>query len=184
MQEFLFILLLAVGLGMDAFSVAISAGAISPKFSWDSVFRLSLSFGLFQFFMPIAGWYTGQTIHTMISRYDHWVAFGLLAYVGGKMIWEGLREESMEYIDPTRGMTLLILSIATSIDALAVGLSLAFLNVPILFPSVVIGMVAFAMTGCGMYFGKQIAKYVGRKVEILGGLILLGIGLKILIEHL
>ena len=116
------ILLLAVALGVDAFSVAIGIGASNNKKSWMPVLRLSLSFGFFQSAMPVAGWFAGVTVVDIIADYDHWSAFGLLAFIGGKMIWEGCEEESeMEKDDQTRGWPLLMLSIATSIDALAVG---------------------------------------------------------------
>lgn len=179
------ILLLAVALGVDAFSVAIGIGASNNKKSWMPVLRLSLSFGFFQSAMPVAGWFAGVTVVDIIADYDHWIAFGLLAFIGGKMIWEGCEEESeMEKDDQTRGWPLLMLSIATSIDALAVGFSLSLLKASILFPSVVIGVVCFCMTAVGMIFGKVLAKLFGRKVEIFGGLVLIAIGAKILFDHL
>lgn len=179
------IFLLAVGLGLDAFSVAIAIGAANQRKTWAPVLRLSLAFGLFQFFMPLAGWLAGSTVVERIARYDHWVAFGLLAAIGGKMIWEGLeKEEATEKPDQTRGWPLLLLSLATSIDALAVGFSFSLLNIPICFPATVIGAVCFLMTAAGMIFGKTLAKLFGKKVEILGGLVLIGIGVKILIEHM
>jgi manganese efflux pump family protein len=179
------ILIIAIGLGMDAFSVAIGAGAVSRTVSLGSVFRLSFHFGMFQTLMPVAGWYAGMTVADIISGYDHWVAFGLLAYVGGKMIVESFsRNEKNFRTDPTKGWTLVILSVATSIDALAVGLSFSFLKVPILYPSIIIGMVAFGMTMVGMLCGKKLGKMMGRKVEMIGGIILVGIGVRILVEHL
>jgi len=186
MMSFWPILLVAVALGMDAFSVAIGIGAVSRRVSPAPVFRLAASFGLFQFFMPIAGWLGGMTIAAYIDSFDHWLAFALLLYVGGKMIHESLRgEEAPEPAnDPTRGLTLLMLSVATSIDALAVGLSLALLKTPILYPSIIIGIVAFLMTALGMIFGERLGRMFGKRVEVAGGLILIGIGLKILWDHL
>lgn len=179
------IFLLAVGLGVDAFSVAIGIGAANKKNSWGPVLRLSLAFGLFQFVMPLAGWLAGSTVVDMIQNFDHWIAFALLALVGGKMIREGLEKESdEERADQTSGWPLLLLSIATSIDALAVGLSFSLLKTPILFPAAIIGVVCFIMTAVGMIFGKGLARIFGKKVEILGGLVLIGIGIKILIEHI
>lgn len=184
-MNFISILIIAVGLGMDAFSVAISVGSTSRVFSFTPVFRLSFCFGLFQVLMPIAGWYAGMTVANVIAEYDHWIAFGLLAFVGGKMIKESFsEEEKVHAVDPTKGATLIILSVATSIDALAVGLSFAFLNIPIVYPSIIIGIVAFLMTAAGMFFGERLVKIVGKRVEILGGVILIGIGAKILIEHM
>jgi manganese efflux pump family protein len=179
------IFLLAVALGVDAFSVAIGIGAANSRKSWVPVWRLSLAFGIFQFVMPFVGWFAGSTVVSMIAGFDHWIAFGLLAIVGGKMIWEGFEKESdAEKADQTRGWPLLLLSIATSIDALAVGFSFSVLKTPILFPAVVIGIVCFCMTAFGMIFGKVLAKVFGKKVEIFGGLVLIAIGVKILMEHI
>ncbi|HPC85979.1 MAG TPA: manganese efflux pump MntP family protein [Smithellaceae bacterium] len=179
------ILLLAVGLGVDAFSVAIGIGSTHHKKSWPPVLRLSFAFGLFQFLMPLIGWLAGSTVVGLIQSFDHWVAFALLAVVGGKMIWEGFEAESdEEKEDRTRGWPLFLLSIATSIDALAVGFSFSLLRMPIVFPAAMIGLVCFLMTAAGMLFGKTLASLFGKKVEILGGLVLIGIGVKILIEHM
>ncbi len=186
-MSFLSILIIAVGLGMDAFSVAIGIGAVRGRVSPGPVLRLSISFGAFQFFMPILGWLAGSTVVERISAYDHWVAFGLLLFVGARMIHESLAGEGRERRDredPTRGWTLLMLSLATSIDALAVGMTMALLKTPILYPSAIIGVVAFAMTMAGMLAGRRLASLFGRKVELLGGLILIGIGIHILIEHM
>jgi putative Mn2+ efflux pump MntP len=185
-MSFLSILFIAVGLGMDAFTVAIAAGVVTKRLSPGPVFRLSFHFGLFQFLMPIIGWAAGRTVSEYIVAYDHWVAFLLLSFIGGKMIWDSSSDgnENLFDGDPTKGYMLILLSIATSIDALAVGLSLAFLNVTILYPSIIIGIVASLMTIIGMMFGGRLGKIVGKKVGILGGVILIGIGIKILIEHL
>jgi manganese efflux pump family protein len=175
---------IAVGLGIDAFSVAIGIGATNNKKSWAPVLRLAASFGIFQFAMPVAGWLAGLTVVEIIASFDHWIAFALLALVGGKMIWEGFEKENDEdKVDQTRGWPLLMLSIATSIDALAIGFSFSVLKSPILFPAVIIGIVCFLMTVTGMVFGKVLAKRFGKKVEIFGGLVLIAIGVKILIDH-
>jgi manganese efflux pump family protein len=183
-MSLLTIFILAIGLGVDAFSVAIGIGATNDKKSWSPVFRLAGAFGVFQFVMPIAGWLAGLTVVEIIAAFDHWIAFALLALVGGKMIAEGLGQESdEEKADQTRGWPLLMLSIATSIDALAVGFSFSVLKNPILLPAVIIGIVCFLMTVTGMIFGKVLAKIFGRKVEIFGGLVLIAIGIKILVDH-
>jgi putative Mn2+ efflux pump MntP len=183
-MDLITIFILAIGLGIDAFSVAIGIGSANTKRSWSPMLRLAAAFGLFQFAMPIAGWLAGQTVVDIISDYDHWIAFALLAYVGGKMVWEGFENENdEEKADQTRGLPLLLLSIATSIDALAVGFSFSILKVPILFPATIIGIVCFLMTAIGMLFGKVLAKIFGKKVEIFGGIVLIGIGIKILIDH-
>lgn len=184
-MSFSSILIIAIGLGMDAFSVAIGVGATSRILSACSVFRLSFSFGLFQVIMPIAGWLAGMSVANIIADYDHWVAFILLAFVGGKMIVESFNEETEVHVtDPTKGIVLLMLSVATSIDALAVGLSFAFLKIPVFYPSIIIGIVAFFMTMVGMLFGEKLGNVIGKRVELLGGLILIGIGVKILIDHM
>lgn len=184
-MSLLTIFLLAVGLGVDAFSVAIGIGAANKNRSWLPVVRLSFAFGIFQFVMPLIGWLAGSTVVQMIETFDHWTAFGLLALIGGKMIWEGFeRENDEEKSDQTSGWPLLLLSIATSIDALAVGFSLSLLKTPVLFPALIIGVVCFIMTAIGMIFGKGLARIFGRKVEILGGLVLIAIGVKILMEHI
>jgi putative Mn2+ efflux pump MntP len=182
---FFSILIIAVGLGMDAISVAMSIGAARRDRSWGPTFRLAFHFGLFQFLMPIAGWLAGRTVADFIAGYDHWIAFILLAYIGGNMIRESFKhEEAAPLADPTRGWNLVMLSIATSIDALAVGLSFAFLKTPILFSSAVIGIVCFGMTVVGMRFGERLGRFLGRRVEMIGGLVLIGIGVKILCDHL
>ena len=179
------ILVIAISLGMDAFSVAIGVGAVSQAFSIGPAMRLSSSFGIFQFLMPVAGWFAGMTVAHLIAGYDHWVAFGLLAYVGGKMIMESCHEKEKSHeTDPTKGWTLIILSVATSIDAFAVGLSFAFLQIPIIYPSIIIGVVAFIMTMIGILFGGRLGKVIGKKAELAGGIILIGIGVMILIEHM
>ena len=183
-MDLITIFILAVGLGVDAFSVAIGIGAANNIKPWQPILRLASSFGAFQFVMPIVGWLAGLTVVGIIANYDHWVAFALLAYVGSKMIWEALKkEEEKETNDQTKGLPLLLLSIATSIDALAVGFSFSVLKEQILFPAVIIGIVCFLMTAVGMIFGKALARIFGKKVGIFGGMVLIVIGVKILIDH-
>jgi putative Mn2+ efflux pump MntP len=176
---------IAVALAMDAFAVALGAGLALSRITGRHLFRLGFHFGLFQAMMPILGWLAGMTVQRWISAYDHWLAFGLLGFVGAKMIWEAIREEDEEAspTDPTRGVTLVLLSVATSIDALAVGLSLAMIGVSIWMPSLVIGLVAGAFTVTGMLLGRRLGGIWGRRVEVFGGLVLCGIGIRILVEH-
>ncbi|MGZ6291974.1 MAG: manganese efflux pump MntP [Syntrophales bacterium] len=184
-MSFLSIVIIAIGLGMDAFSVAVGVGAGMRARSWGSVLRLSSYFGLFQFLMPVAGWFAGVSVADIIAGYDHWIAFGLLTLVGGKMVIESYTGEAKVLTtDPTRGLTVIILSLATSIDALAVGFSFALLEIPAFYPSIVIGIVAFMMTMCGMLFGEKLGVIFGKKVGVLGGLLLIGIGVKILMGHM
>jgi Predicted membrane protein len=184
-MDLITIFLLAVGLSVDAFSVAIGIGAAKVKKSWPPVLRMASAFGAFQFIMPIIGWLAGLTIANIIAGYDHWIAFALLAYVGSKMIWDALRrEEEKETNDQTKGLPLLLLSIATSIDALAVGFSFSLLKTDIILPALIIGVVCFLMTATGMLFGKGLARIFGKKVGIFGGVVLIVIGVKILIDHM
>ena len=172
---------IAIALAMDAFAVAIAAGARLPRLTFRPVFRLSFHFGLFQFLMPVIGWAVGYQVAHTITHYGHWVAFGLLAAIGLKMIYESVSREPEKSNprDLTRKWSMVGLSIATSIDALAVGLSVAFLQVDILFAAVIIGITASAFTIVGMAFGRSLSGRFGRGMEIMGGLILLAIGLKI-----
>ena len=175
---------IAVALAMDAFAVALAAGLTLEKMTGRHLFRLSFHFGLFQGMMPVLGWLAGMSVQKWIAAYDHWIAFALLSFIGLKMIREALKEEEQRNpADPTRGWTLVMLSVATSIDALAVGLTLAMLDVSIWTPSVVIGAVAAAFTMAGMFLGRRIGGAWGPRVEIFGGLVLCAIGLKILLEH-
>jgi len=181
------LLALAVALAMDAFAVAIVAGLTLKPISRRQVFRLAFHFGLFQALMPTLGWLAGTAVHKYIAAFDHWIAFGLLAFVGGRMLWEAVHNqegEPSESNDPTSGWSLVVLSVATSIDALAVGLSLAMLGSMIVVPALVIGIVAASFTALGMVIGRRIGLIWGTRVEVLGGLILVGIGIKIVIEHL
>lgn len=179
-------LIIAIGLGMDAFAVALAVGARRPTLTFRPLFRLSFHFGLFQFLMPVIGWYCGSQVEVYIHDFDHWLALALLGFIGGKMIWESVSPDhtSPAPSDPTRKWSLVLLSVATSIDALAVGLSMAFLRVDIWTPSVIIGLVAATMTAVGMVFGRQLGVRFGKRMELIGGIILIGIGIKIVVEHL
>lgn len=175
---------IAVALAMDAFAVALAAGLTLPEMNGRHLFRLGFHFGLFQALMPVIGWLAGLTIQKWIAAYDHWIAFALLAFVGGKMIHEAFADdEETAASDPTRGWSLVMLSVATSIDALAVGLTLAMLGVSIWMPSLVIGLIAGILTVAGMLLGRRVSGIWGKRVEIFGGLVLCAIGLKILLEH-
>ncbi|MBN1381064.1 MAG: manganese efflux pump [Deltaproteobacteria bacterium] len=179
------IFIIAVGLGMDAFSVAVGIGASGRKLSYAPVLRLATAFGFFQFIMPIAGWLAGMTVANLIANLDHWIAFVLLSFIGGKMIWESFQGDGQNRgKDPTTGLTLLMLAVATSIDALAVGLSFAFLKIAIFYASLIIGVVAFFMTAVGAVFGKNLGKLFGKRAELIGGLVLISIGIKILFDHM
>ena len=178
--------LIAIGLSADCFAVAIGGSMTQKSISLLQVFRVSLSFGLFQAFMPVLGWLAGQTIVDLIASYDHWVAFILLLAVGGRMLWESFksRQSNNKKADITRGLLLLTLSLATSIDAFAVGLSFAFLTVNIVLASSTIGATAFVITAFGFLAGIRAGRLIGRRAEAIGGIILVAIGLRIVISHI
>ena len=177
--------LIALGLAMDALAVSITCGSIIKRLKINSAFKIAVFFGSFQALMPLVGWAAGLTFRDYITSFDHWVAFGLLVLVGGKMIYESFQKESgKKQIDPLNLSILLVLSIATSIDALAVGLSLSFLNVSIILPAIIIGVITLALSFAGVFLGNKLAHLLKTRIELLGGLILIGIGIKILVEHL
>jgi len=180
------LLALACALAMDAFAVAIVSGIALNPLTRRQIFRLSFHFGLFQALMPAIGWLAGNAVYRYISGVDQWVAFGLLSFVGGKMLLESFHKEEDKKAskDPTKGWDLVILSVATSIDALAVGLSLAVIGERILKPAIIIGLVAAAFTLIGMRLGRKIGALWGKRVEAAGGIVLIAIGLRILIAHL
>jgi putative Mn2+ efflux pump MntP len=176
---------ISLGLAMDAFAVSIATGLGLARVTPRHTFRMAFHFGLFQFLMPIVGWLAGEQLAQHIHRYDHWVALGLLTLVGLKMLWEAGREKQLNSgRDPTRGLMLLILSLATSIDALAVGVSMALLGVSIWLPSAVIGVVTASVSALGITFGGRIGARWGRWANIAGGCVLILIGVKIFISHI
>ncbi|WP_020676475.1 manganese efflux pump MntP family protein [Geopsychrobacter electrodiphilus] len=176
---------IAMALAMDAFAVALGAGLILPRLTGRHLFRFGFHFGLFQALMPLLGWAAGRGLRSTIEAYDHWIAFALLAVIGVRMCQGALRQDAKNAApkDPTRGWSLIMLSIATSIDALAVGLTLAMLGSPIFIPALIIGLVCAVLTLLGMFLGRKIGRNWGPRVEFAGGLLLFGIGLKILLEH-
>lgn len=177
----------ALALAMDAFAVSIALSVAPGGLKKSQSLRIAFFFGFFQFLMPLIGWLAGQSFFDYMRDKDHWVAFGLLLIIGGKMVADSFRfreSEKKTSGDPKRGATLLLLAVATSIDAFAVGLSFAAIEQDILFPSVIIGIVAFAMTFLGTKLGPAIGKIAGKRAELMGGLILIFIGIKILAEHL
>ena len=178
------IVLIALGLAMDSFSVAIANGLATKTFKITKAIKISVFFGFFQAIMPIIGWYAGVHILDLISDFDHWIAFFLLTFIGSRMIYESIKKESNTLVSSLSIKVLLILSIATSIDALAVGLSLSLLNVSIIIPAIVTGVVTFSLSFFGVYLGGRFGRALKNRVESLGGLILVAIGLKILLEHL
>lgn len=198
------IALIAVGLSMDAFAVSVTNGIIIRELKLQHALKVGLYFGVFQALMPLAGWLAGSQFKEYITSIDHWIAFVLLAFIGGKMIYEAYKEncevcetgeEACEVAisgqegtvaveDPLRMGRLMVLAVATSIDALAVGISFAFLNVSILWSAALIGLITFVICAAGVYIGNKFGCLFQKKAEIAGGIILLLIGTKILVEHL
>ena len=184
-MDIISIIFIAFGLAMDAFAVSITSGSTIKSLKINNALKIGIFFGLFQAIMPLIGWLAGLSFRDFISGVDHWIAFGLLSVIGCKMIYESSKMElNKKKINPLNVYVLLMLSVATSIDALAVGLSLSFLNVSIALPAIIIGIVTFLLSVLGVYFGNRFGHYFERKIEIIGGLILICIGIKILIEHL
>ncbi|MHB1393653.1 MAG: manganese efflux pump MntP [Clostridia bacterium] len=201
-MDILSIVLIAIGLSMDAFAVSVTNGIIIKDLKISHVLKIAMYFGVFQALMPLAGWLAGFQFRDYIINVDHWIAFALLAFIGGKMIREAFNEvnEDAETVEgmsevaistqgtasenPLRMGRLLVLAVATSIDALAVGISFAFLSVSIVWAAVVIGLITFAICFAGVYIGNKFGGLLKKKAEIAGGLILICIGLKILLEHM
>ena len=185
-MDFLSVLFIALGLSADCFAVALSGSIAMRTVSRLQILRISLAFGLFQSLMPVLGWLAGRTVVELIADYDHWVAFILLALIGSRMIWESFRsrDRRTERTDITKGILLLTLSVATSIDALVVGLAFAFLEVNIVMAVSTIGLVAFVATAIGFLLGRKAGNLIGRRAEAIGGVVLIGIGLRILLTHI
>ena len=182
--------LLAIGLAMDCFTVSIASGIILKRIEWKPILSMAFCFGLFQALMPLISWALFVRVGTLLQQIDHWVAFGLLLFLGGNMIREAFSKEEEHHFNPHRWAVILTLAVATSIDALAVGISFAFIGfntlASMVYPLVVIGLVSFVFSlvgsGLGIWFGIGIAKKL--KPELLGGIILIIIGCKIVIQHL
>lgn len=183
--DYLTLVFVAVGLAMDAFSVATVTGFGLPRIDFFQASRLSVAFGFFHFLMPVIGWLAGNTLLELISGFDHWLAFLLLAFVGGRMIYEAVTNGKA--IDPAQvlgGMNLLMFSLAVSIDALAVGLSFSLEQVSILIPSLVLGLVTLLFTFAGLLIGNRTGKAFGRNAQIIGGVLLITIGARIVFTHI
>lgn len=183
------ILFIAVGLSMDAFAVSLASGATMKRLHLPNALKMGLFFGGFQAFMPVLGWAAGLSMKNFISAWDHWIAFVLLSAVGGKMVYEALKIKEEEECGgpktcPFDTGTLTVLALATSIDALAVGLTFSLLQVSIITPVLVIGLVTFLMSVAGVKIGSKGGHFFEHKMEAAGGFILIAIGLKILLGHL
>ena len=178
------IILIAIALAMDSFSASITRGfAINNPCPIIEALKTGFFFGLFQAAMPLIGWFAGVSITDFISGFDHWIAFGLLFFIGLRMIYESISRDAKQVVSSSSFKVLLILSVATSIDALAVGLSLSFIEASIIIPAIIIGIITFFFSFLGVLIGKKSGRYF-EKIGVLGGVILVAIGIRILIEHL
>lgn len=178
------LLLLSIGLGMDAFAVAICKGMSMKKMDWKKAFIIGLYFGGFQAIMPVIGYFLGSTFENIITNFDHWVAFLLLTIIGGNMIKDSFSKESDSFCDDVNFKTMIVLAIATSIDALAVGITFAFLKVNLILAISLIGIITFILSIIGTKVGNRFGDKYENKAEFIGGIILILLGLKILLEHL
>jgi putative Mn2+ efflux pump MntP len=176
----MYVLGIAIGLAMDALAVALAAGVKIARLTPRHVFRLGFHFGLFQFLMPVLGWWAGSRLDALLGGHDHVIAGLLLLAVGVKMLWDARTSYSDARPDPTRGLTLIALSLATSVDALAVGISMALLKVNVLGPSLVIGLVAGTLSSLGVVVGNRVGQRWGRAMEVLGGGVLLCLAMRII----
>lgn len=183
-SHFLTFLFIGIGLSFDSFAVSVSCGLMKHEIRFKQAVPIAFSLAFFQAAFPVIGWLAGKTLHDLISSVDHWIAFGLLALIGIKMIADGVKPNgTLQNFNPFRKRVIISLSIATSIDALVVGLSFGFLETPILFPVLIIGAVTFIASMLGMLFGKNIPAMRSKQSLFLGGIILFGMGVKILVEH-
>ncbi len=187
---FIELFIIAVGLSADAFAVAVCKGLAMPRIRWRQALIIALAFGAFQAGMPVIGWLVGDQLTRFITPIDHWIAFVLLAAIGAKMIWDAFHEEPAESTENTEAQSaldakeLLALAVATSIDALAVGISFAFLGVNIAVAAAIIGVTTFCLSFVGVIIGHRFGAQFEKAAAITGGVVLIFIGLKILLEHL
>lgn len=178
------ILLIGIGLAMDAFAVSICKGLSIKKMSWKKAIIVGTYFGVFQALMPVIGYLLGATFKDVVTKVDHWIAFGLLTIIGFNMLKEAFGQSEEHQNDSVDFRTMSILAIATSIDALAVGITFAFLKVNMVLATIMIGIVTFAICIIGVKIGNKFGDKYERKAEVVGGLILILMGIKILLEHL
>lgn len=184
-MSFLENLIIAIGLSMDAFAVSLGAGTNNQMKGWRSVMRLAFHFGLFQCLMTLLGWGLGIYVEKLINTFDHWIAFALLAIVGGRMIIQGFENKpEAQPPNPSKGFCLVSLSVATSLDALAIGLSLGMLRINVWYPSLLIGVVTALLSLIGIKLGNYLGQRFGKRMEIVGGVLLVAIGLRILWQHI
>jgi putative Mn2+ efflux pump MntP len=182
-MDMLTVILIAVGLAMDAFAVSIAKGISIDNQKRKNALIMATFFALFQMLMPVIGWLAGLGLEELFMVIDHWIAFSLLVLIGSRMIYDSTKKEELQRESGLRLHTLLTLSVATSIDALMVGLSFAFIQTAIVVPIIVIGIVTFSLSYLGFHFGNLVGNILGSKIKVIGGVILIAIGVRILLEH-
>lgn len=183
-EQFITFLLIGIGLSFDSFAVSVSIGLLRPEILFKRACKVAFSLAFFQAMFPLLGWHVGNVIEEIVESFDHWIAFGLLLFIGIRMIVEGKNNGStLKNIDPFKPRVLISLSVATSIDAFVIGITFGFLELPIYLPMAVIGGVTFVAAMLGLLFGKNISIKKSHQSLIIGGIILVLIGVKILIEH-
>lgn len=184
-MKFTGILVLAVGLAMDAMAVAAARGLATPKILPRHVVMVALFFGGFQALMPLFGWAIGTGLGPMVQAWDHWIAFVLLSAIGGKMLWEARgKSEAPPPGDPFGFKVMLVLAIATSIDAMIAGVTLPMIDAPLLLTLTTIGITTALLSALGLFAGRKFGSMLGKRLDVVGGVVLIGLGLKTLIEHL
>jgi putative Mn2+ efflux pump MntP len=187
--QYLSLLLVAVGLSADCFAVAVSTSIANRNLRLFHFSRISLTFGTFHTIMPAIGWLAGYTVIKFIGGFDHWLAFVLLGFIGGKMVWSALRrsekrDRGTDITNITRMLPLIIIGVATSIDALAAGLSFSFMKANLMLSCITVGVVVAGVALAGFFVGRKVGAKMGKRAEIVGGLILMGIGIKVAVEHM
>ncbi len=184
-MELMTIILISLGLAMDALAVSLCIGTTGQIPGLRGKFRLAAHFGIFQAGMTALGWLMGETIVQYVQAFDHWIAFALLGYVGCNLIRAGFDQDGRAFEhDPSTGKVLVLLSFATSIDAFAVGLSIPFLKIPVLLSVVMVGLVALLLSAIGLFTGIRLGEKFGKRMEIVGGITLIGIGIRVVLTHL
>lgn len=184
-MEFLSVVMIAIGLSFDSFAVSVTSGLVMKNITFRKATRIAFFLAFFQGGLPVLGWFLGYEIRDYVEAYDHWIAFGLLSVLGIRMILGGISNDPTKpQLNPLKLNVLIGMSIATSIDAFIVGISFALIQLPILYPVLIIAIITFIFSMLGILFGKKTGAKFGNRMEIIGGLILLGIGIKILFEHI
>lgn len=183
-MDYITLLIIALGLSVDSFAISVSSGLMLQEIKLKQTLKIAGFLSIFQGLMPVLGWIAGMSFKNLIQSYDHWIAFGLLLIVGLKMIFDSLGKKTSKKVDPTNTYVLITFSVATTIDALIIGISFGLLDTPIVIASFIIFLITFIISMIGLYLGCRFCKLMNYKLDLIAGIVLIGIGSKILIEHL